>query len=139
MKIPNSVNLVAVYAVEYVSGGIRRRFNELAKFSLEYYENSKIIEEVVNQLNYNLGQGFSEYSGEQIRTIHYNQCYLFDLGVPGCSEVITSLYQAAHKRYIPNNQRYLVLSIIDFLDFVPIKEIVEADRIRILQQSAILR
>ena len=72
VKIPNSVNLVAVYAIEYVSGGIRRRFNELAKFSLEYYENSKIIEEVVNQLNYNLGQGFSEYSGEQIRTIHYN-------------------------------------------------------------------
>lgn len=104
----------------------------MAKFSPEYYENSKIIEEVVNQLNCNLAQEFSEYSGEQIKTIHYNQCYLFDMSVPGCSEAIVSLYQAARKHYIPSNQQYLVLSIIDFLDFLPIKEIVEGDRLRIL-------
>lgn len=54
------------------------------------------------------------------------------MGVPGCSEAIVSLYQAARKHYIPSNQQYLVLSIIDFLDFLPIKEIVEGDRLRIL-------
>ena len=54
VSIPNSVNLVAVYKVEYTSQGLHDEFKELAKFSLEYYENSKIIEEVVNQLNYNV-------------------------------------------------------------------------------------
>ena len=48
ISIPNSVNLVAVYKVEYLAGGERNELKELAKFSLEYYENSKIIEEVVN-------------------------------------------------------------------------------------------
>lgn len=48
VSIPNSVNLVAVYKIEYTSQGLRDEFKELAKFSLEYYENSKIIEEVVN-------------------------------------------------------------------------------------------
>ena len=46
--IPNSVNLVAIYTVEYLNNGKTNSFKELVKFSSEYYENSKIIEEVVN-------------------------------------------------------------------------------------------